>query len=163
MLCARANEDHAPHVARAKNRVRAQRTIKMAPKNGFYGTIGLRTLFILPGFTGFYRVLPGFSEFRESSRRLRPRGSGCGFRVQLCAFLEPHCTSLNASFGRRGWAGPSERNSELPRPSHRLRQMATGRRVRECVEVRPTRSVNLQSRTQGTSFPGRKCRCVGAV
>ena len=71
-------------------------------------------------FTGFYRVLPGFSEFRESSRRLRPRGSGCGFRVQLCAFLEPHCTSLNASFGRRGWAGPSERNSELPRPLQQL-------------------------------------------
>ena len=139
-----------------------RRTIKCAPKTVACGTSGLRTRFILLGFTGFYRVLPGFSEFRKSSRRLRPRGSGCGLRVQLCAFLEPHCTSLNASFGRRGWAGPSERNSELPRPSHRLRQMATGRRVRECVEVRPTRSVNLQSRTQGTSFSGRKCRCVGA-
>ena len=114
---------------------------------------------VLLGFTGFYWI--------SVSSGNRPvdcvaGGSGCGFRVQLCAFLEPHCTSLNASFGRRGWAGPSERNSELPRPSHRLRQMATGRRVRECVEVRPTRSVNLQSRTQGTSFSGRKCRCVGA-
>ena len=60
----------------------------MAPKTVVCGTIGLRTRFILLGFTGFYWVLLDFSEFRESSRRLR----GGGVRLWVQSPLSTGCT-----------------------------------------------------------------------
>ena len=65
-----------------------RRTIKCAPKTVVCGTIGLRTRFILLGFTGFYWVLLDFSEFRESSRRLR----GGGVRLWVQSPLSTGCT-----------------------------------------------------------------------